>query len=315
MDFEKYVSIIKRGGVVAFPTETVYGLGADALNPRAIKKVFDIKGRPADNPLIVHISSPGEVENLVKSIPENVQLLMKHFWPGPLTIVLPGVARIPDIATAGLETVALRMPDHPLALKFLKRTGPLVAPSANKSGRPSPTKPEHVREDFGDEIVIIDGGATRVGLESTVLDCSQMPWQILRPGAIGPEEMEQIAGVKVNRFEEQSNQKAERPRSPGQKYRHYSPNANVRWMEMSNESLFDQSGILYLVHSPGNVREKDHIINFQGDFEQMGRRLYDLFRYADLKGYKAVHVQPFTSQQKETAQGAALYNRISKAVG
>ena len=315
MTLEPYADLIKAGEVVAFPTETVYGLGADALNPLAIKKVFEIKGRPADNPLIIHVSTREEAFELAQNVPEKARMLMDHFWPGPLTLVLPGVARIPDIATAGLETVALRMPDHPLALELLRLTGPLVAPSANKSGRPSPTKPEHVREDFGDDIAVIDGGATRVGLESTVLDCSRTPWQILRPGAVGPEEIEDILNVKINSFEERPPEKTDQPRSPGQKYRHYSPNAQVQWMEINNENTFDQSDVLYLVHSLNNVPDKDHIIHFQGDLKQMGRQIYDLFRYADARSYKAVHIQPFSTSQKETTQGAALYNRISKAIG
>lgn len=308
-DITSYVKHIRKGEVVAFPTETVYGLGVDAWNPLAIYNIFEIKGRPADNPLIVHIANISTMQSLVQHIPSDVVKLIEHFWPGPLTIILPKVPRFPDIATANLDTVALRMPDHPLALGLIRRTGPLVAPSANKSGRPSPTHPSHIREDFGNNIKILDGGSTRVGLESTVLDCSQSRWQILRPGSIGCCEIQQVIDKEVLPFE---NSDMNSPRSPGQKYRHYAPEAKVEWL--ADDDNFNNDSTLYLLHSCSSLFNKDNIINFEDDFERMARQLYDLFRFADKKGFKKILIRYFSKEQSNNQWVIALQNRINKAI-
>jgi L-threonylcarbamoyladenylate synthase len=227
-DLTPYVTQIKNGEVVAFPTETVYGLGANAWNPTAIQKIFDTKGRPTDNPLIVHISAKKQLSQFAQSIPEEASKLIDAFWPGPLTIVLSKKPEVLDLITAGLQTVGLRMPDHPLALSFIEQAGPLVAPSANTSGKPSPTKAVHVLNDFGANFPVIDGGPTKVGLESTVVDLTSNIVTILRPGKIGRKELEDVLQTEV---QYSTDSKMLVPKSPGQKYSHYQPNAKVYYME------------------------------------------------------------------------------------
>jgi L-threonylcarbamoyladenylate synthase len=215
---------IQRGGLVAFPTETVYGLGADALNPLAVNKIFKAKGRPSDNPLIVHVSDTEDVERIAEHIPKIAYKLMDAFWPGPLTLVLPRKDIVPDVTTSGLDTVAVRMPNHPVALMLIKKAGvPIAAPSANTSGKPSPTAAQHVIDDLAGQIdMIIDAGKVEVGVESTILDVTTTPPTLLRPGGIGVEKLERIVGtIKI------STHKIDTPRAPGMKYTHYAPEAKV----------------------------------------------------------------------------------------
>lgn len=307
MDLQPYIDLIKAGEVVAFPTETVYGLGADAWNPAAIKKVFSVKGRPSDNPLIVHIADEEQLSEFALEIPQTAQVLIKEFWPGPLTFVLPKKDQVLDAVTAGLYTVAVRMPDHEIALNFIRQTGPLVAPSANKSGRPSPTKAEHVKADFGEDFPVIEGKATKVGLESTVLDLTGEEPEILRPGSISHREIEDIIGVKVK---ESFFHHTERPKSPGQKYSHYKPAAIVRWME-SNEQA-NQKDTLYLMTSASASKDSNQIA-YKGDLNKLASELYDRFRQADIEGYKSVALEPFG--RNESPIRSALMNRIQKAIG
>jgi L-threonylcarbamoyladenylate synthase len=222
--------VIKSGGLVAFPTETVYGLGADALNQEAVKRIFEAKGRPADNPLIVHIADKSDVNKLVMDMPADAPYLIETFWPGPLTLVMKKSEIVPFIITAGLDSVAVRMPSHPVAMALISESGvPLAAPSANTSGKPSPTIPEHVIEDMSGKIdVIIEAGSTNVGLESTVLDLTITPPMILRPGGITPAQLlEVLKEVNIDPGLLNSNRKVMLPKSPGVKYRHYSPKADV----------------------------------------------------------------------------------------
>lgn len=306
-ELSPYVKIIKDGGIVAFPTETVYGLGADAWNPEAINKVFEIKGRPADNPLIVHISNAKEAEEFVEEIPEVAKLLMKHFWPGPLTFVLTKKDEVLDSITAGLQTVAIRVPSHPLALEFLKQTGPLVAPSANRSGKPSPTHPDHVKEDFGEDFPVIDGGSTNVGLESTVIGFNGDIIIIMRPGKIGAQEIKSVSGLKV--IEEYSNLE-ETPKSPGQKYSHYKPEAQVVYKGVS--TFNDHT--MYLMQSATDI-DQDNVVSYHGDLKQLSKELYDRFRQADHSGYKRIHIEPFEAHKTEyPAYYEALINRIRKTL-
>lgn len=188
--------LIREGKLVAFPTETVYGLGADALNEKAARRIFEAKGRPADNPLIVHIAEFSQVYELAREVPEEAKMLAKKFWPGPLTIVLPRREIVPDVTTGGLDTVAIRMPANEIALKLIKLSGrPIAAPSANISGKPSPTTAEHVADDFYGKIeCIIDGGETKIGVESTVIDLTEWPPVLLRPGGLPLEEIEKVIG-------------------------------------------------------------------------------------------------------------------------
>jgi len=224
---QKAAKIIKKGGLVAFPTETVYGLGANALNKRAVKKIFEIKGRPLDNPVIVHITNAKDIFKLAKNIPKEAEILIKKFWPGPLTLVLFKKKIIPDEVTANSNTVAIRMPKNKIALELIKTAKiPLAAPSANLAGKPSPTTAQHVFEDLGNKVdLILDGGKTKIGVESSVVDLTVHPPQILRPGGVSFEELKKVLkdvqlhpsllGKKFNG----------QVKSPGMKYRHYSPQA------------------------------------------------------------------------------------------
>ncbi len=236
--------IIKAGGIVAFPTETVYGLGANAFNARAVRKIFETKGRPMDNPLIVHIGEMGELNKISNFRPfgmspaggqfPNSKLrfamtaeeLAERFWPGPLTLVLPKNKNIPDEVTAGLRTVAVRMPSHPVARALIRAAGvPIAAPSANLSGRPSPTTALHVAEDFGDGLFILDGGCAEVGLESTVLDLTVEPPIILRQGAVTLEIIQGVLPETISCKGNFSTSAGGKVKSPGMKYRHYAPRA------------------------------------------------------------------------------------------
>lgn len=232
--------IIKSGGLVAFPTETVYGLGADALNEEAVKSIFTAKGRPSDNPLIVHIADKSDVKRLVRGITSDAALLMDRFWPGPLTLVMDRSDEVPGIITAGLGTVAVRMPAHPVALALIKLSGlPVAAPSANISGKPSPTTAKHVIEDLSGRVdVIIDAGSCEVGLESTVLDITVQPPVILRPGGVTPAQLGQvIKDVGIDPALMQKVTGDVKPKSPGMKYTHYSPKADVVVVEGKPENI------------------------------------------------------------------------------
>jgi len=215
---------LREGLLVAFPTETVYGLGAHALSPEAVARIYAAKGRPPDNPIIVHIGRPEEVAVVAREVPPPARALMARFWPGPLTLVLPRSPRVPDVTTAGLDTVAVRMPSHPVALALIRAAGvPVAAPSANRSGSPSPTRAQHVLDDLGPQVdVVVDGGPCPVGVESTVLDVTGEEPVILRPGGVTREELEEALGrpVRLGRGQELA-------RSPGTRHRHYAPKAQV----------------------------------------------------------------------------------------
>ena len=221
--------IIKSGGLVAFPTETVYGLGANGLDQEAVKKIFIAKGRPQDNPLILHVHSIDQVKELVDDIPDLAKKCMKEFWPGPLTILLKRSNKVLDVITAGLQTVAIRMPENNIALDLIKLSKtPIAAPSANTSGRPSPTSAKHVVEDLSGKVdMIIDGGSTGIGLESTVLDLSTDIPMILRPGGVTEEDLRKIIpNIAIDSSIIKSDDNII-PKSPGQKYRHYAPKSEM----------------------------------------------------------------------------------------
>ena len=226
--------ILKNGGVVAFPTETVYGLGANALDPQAVEKIYRAKMRPADNPLIVHVTGMEQVKELVRFIPGEAAVLAGHFWPGPLTMIFNKKNLVPDITTGGLPTVAVRVPAHPLALKLIARAGiPLAAPSANLSGRPSPTTAEHVLEDMAGRIAaILDGGPCSVGVESTVLSLLSSPPVLLRPGGVTLEKLKDVLQTEIRDLTAgQTVDFKGTPPSPGMKYRHYAPRAPLFLVE------------------------------------------------------------------------------------
>ena len=224
--------ILKEGGLVAFPTETVYGLGGNGLDKEAAKKIYAAKGRPSDNPLILHVSSIEEVYPLVKALPEKAKKLMEAFWPGPLTLVLPKSDIVPKESTGGLETVALRFPENALTLDLIRACGfPIAGPSANLSGRPSPTEAAHVLEDLGGRIEgILEDGAVGIGVESTIVDLSEDSPTLLRPGAITIEDLEEVLGEKVAidpTLLGKSMTEGFIPKAPGMKYRHYAPKAEM----------------------------------------------------------------------------------------
>ncbi|MBM7704067.1 L-threonylcarbamoyladenylate synthase [Metabacillus iocasae] len=229
--------LLKKGEVVAFPTETVYGLGGDATSDQAVDKIFLAKGRPSDNPLIVHIGYKEQLSSIVTHVPMKAEKLIEQFWPGPLTIILPKKAGLSEKVTAGLSTVAVRMPAHPVALALLKEVNlPIAAPSANLSGKPSPTLAKHVINDLEGRISgVVDGGPTGVGLESTVLDCTGEVPVILRPGGVTKEQIEEVVGaVEVDQA---LVDEKEAPKSPGMKYTHYAPDALLMIVEGSKSFL------------------------------------------------------------------------------
>lgn len=231
--------ILARGGLVAFPTETVYGLGANALDGRAVLRIFEAKGRPSDNPMIVHVADLSQVDDLVENLPAPAQNLIQAFWPGPLTLVLPVSRAVPPEVTAGLPSVAVRMPGHAVALALIKAAGvPLAAPSANLSGRPSPTTAAHVIQDLDGRIdLILDGGPSGVGVESTVLDLTGRVPVILRPGGVTLEVLQVILGEVTVDPAVLNSQPVDRPRSPGMKYTHYAPSAPLMLVEGEPQSV------------------------------------------------------------------------------
>ena len=236
--------ILKGGGLVAFPTETVYGLGGNGLDKEAAKKIYAAKGRPSDNPLILHVSSIEEVYPLVKALPEKAKKLMEAFWPGPLTLVLPKSDIVPKESTGGLETVALRSPENALTLSLIRACGfPIAGPSANLSGRPSPTEASHVFEDLGGRIEgILEDGAVGIGVESTIVDLSENCPTLLRPGAITPEDLEELLGEKVAidpTLLGKSMAEGFTPKAPGMKYRHYAPKAEMILFKKKEEEEND----------------------------------------------------------------------------
>jgi len=322
---DEAVALLKQGECVAFPTETVYGLGANALDAEAVAKIYAAKGRPADNPLIVHIHSVEQVSVLTAGCHPLARTLMDRFWPGPLSLVLPKSDTIPDIVSAGLDTVAIRMPDHILALELLRRADlPVAAPSANISGSPSPTRAEHVLQDLNGRIpLIIDGGPTGWGVESTVLDCTCWPFRVLRPGGVTVEQLQQFAEVEIDPAVFHNGVTA-KPRSPGMKYRHYAPKAEV--VLVLGDHMPEK--INQLAHTPEHAGRKlgvlaasEHLQAYPGmtvldlgpqsDPKTAATRLYDLLRAVDQLGLDVVFVEGYA--EKEI--GLALMNRLRKAAG
>lgn len=309
-----YAHVLRGGGVVAFPTETVYGLGGSARNPTAVHRIFSLKGRPSDNPLIVHVSTYAMVLEFAAEIPDLARILMQKFWPGPLTLVFDKRKEVLDLISGGLSSVAIRMPDNPLALALIDAAGPLVAPSANKSGRPSPTKAEHVVHDFGSQIPVFNGGSCVIGLESTVLDVRSEPFRILRPGSISASMIMQRTGLIILEASNDSvTLQSEIPVSPGTKYTHYAPDTPVRWMTDDECRGNLSKDVLYLVHTLSVNEQTDFIVHFHNDLERMARELYDWFRRSDDTDCNEIAIEPLDAAA-DKALGIALINRISKAI-
>ena len=246
-DIEEAAQILKTGGLVAFPTETVYGLGGNGLDSEAARKIYAAKGRPSDNPLILHVSKIEEVVPLVESVPEKAKLFMDSFWPGPLTLILKKSARVPLESTGGLDTVALRCPDNALTLELIEKAGlPIAGPSANLSGSPSPTEASHVYHDLAGRIEgILDDGAVGIGVESTILDMSTESPTLLRPGAITLEDLTEVLGEKPDidpTLLGKSMEDGFTPKAPGMKYRHYAPKAEMILFRITEEDRkFDEN--------------------------------------------------------------------------
>ena len=315
--------LIRAGELVAFPTETVYGLGADALHPEASKKIYAAKGRPSDNPLIVHISKFEDLVSIAREVPPQAKKLADAFWPGPLTMIVWKNDRVPYETTGGMDTVAIRMPKHPVALRLIEGSGCLIAaPSANTSGKPSPTEASHVALDMDGRIpMILDGGPVGIGIESTIVDLSEETPMILRPGYITQEMLQEVLGEKVcmdpGIIASDSTRK---PKAPGMKYRHYAPKAPVTVFTGDPEKsaryieshLPASAGVICFSEFTG--RYPGHIVHDLGSFTdkaEQARRVFDALREFDHEAVTEIYAQcPDAS-----GLGLAIGNRLKKAAG
>ena len=324
----KAAELLKKGEVVALPTETVYGLAADALNPLAVKKIFAAKGRPQDNPLIVHIAEKSQLENLIKEeVPEKAEKLIDHFWPGPLTIIFAKNSKVPAETSAGLNTIAVRMPAHPLMLAVIKKSGlNLAAPSANTSGYPSPTRAQHVYNDLKGKIpLILDGGPCHFGVESTVVDIRGDKIKVLRPGGISREELSQFMKEEVVLAAEMDDE-SRAAVSPGMKYRHYAPQKKLYVFNFKDKlSVLKQALIraekekVALIAAreteidiPDSVRDNIKTLKVfsHAQPEELAQKLFDLLRRLDSdSSIKEIYIEELDSR----GLGETVMNRIYKA--
>lgn len=320
--------LIRSGELVAFPTETVYGLGADANNPAAARKIYAAKGRPSDNPLIVHIADIADFAHVASKIPKEAEMLAKAFWPGPLTMILEKGDKVPDQTTGGLGTVAVRMPDHPAALAFIRECGcPVAAPSANASGRPSPTLAVHVKEDLDGRIpFILDGGEVGIGIESTILDLTEDVPVILRPGFITKEMIERVIGQVRTDPGMNADDPAARPKAPGMKYRHYAPKADLTVVRGNREAVVEKinqltremqakgkfAGVIGTDETAGEYcGDLVLSIGSREDEDTIARRLYRILREFDEAGADVIYSESFQTPR----MGQAIMNRLLKAAG
>lgn len=326
---EEAAQCIKNGEVVAFPTETVYGLGADALNSKAVNKIFQAKGRPQDNPLIIHVAD-FNIEKYVKEVPEKARKLMEKYWPGPLTLILNKSDMIPENTSAKLSTVGVRMPDNPIALELIKKSGTTIAaPSANISGRPSPTEVEHCIEDLDGKIpYILGGGSCNVGVESTIVDCTSNTLCVLRPGGIT---LEMLKEVDENVYiDPQILKKVEgdfKPKAPGMKYRHYAPKAPVKIIKGNLKKTIEKINSLVQNYIDDNklvgiiaTEETKEQYNINAVVLSMGSRnsiediAHNLFKV--LRDFDELNVDVILSEAiEEQGIGIAIMNRLKKSAG
>jgi len=295
---------LREGGIVAFPTETVYGLGALALDARAVARIFEAKRRPSFDPLIVHVADERMLERIASEVPAAARTLMERFWPGPLTIVLPRASGVPLVTTAGLETVAVRMPSHPVARALLEAVGaPLAAPSANAFGSLSPTRAQHVAESLGESVdVILDGGTTPLGLESTIVRLTPHP-ALLRPGALAVEEIEAAIGP-VER------ETSDATPSPGRLAHHYAPRTPLRIVEAEHVSLSERQGAGYLAFmndAPGYAAVR--VLAPQGSLSEAAARFFEFLHELDALGLRRIDAQPVP----EVGLGLAIMDRLRRA--
>ncbi len=325
--------VIRSGGLVVFPTETVYGLGASAFDSRAVERIYAVKGRPLDNPVIVHICDLGQLELVASRVPEEAYRLVERLWPGPLTILLPRSPKVPNVVTAGLDTVAVRMPAHPVALELIRSAGvPIAAPSANLSGKPSPTRGEHVIEDLYSKVeVILDAGETLYGVESTIINLLSDPPILLRPGAYPVEEVERILGrsVVVPEFARGLGE-AERALAPGMKHRHYAPDTPLILVETDSydepQHLVEAVRRLILEYKMRGLKvavisytetyryyeglvDKVLVMGSRGNVYEVARNLFATLRAIDKLGVDVAVVEGV----EERGLGLAVMNRLRRA--
>lgn len=327
-DLRRAGELLRRGALVAFPTETVYGLGGDALNPDSAKKIYAAKGRPSDNPLIVHICRFEDIRRIVARVPEAAVRIADAFWPGPLTMILPKADLVPTETTGGLDTVAVRFPSHPVARKLIEYGGGYVAaPSANASGRPSPTLARFVREDMEGKIeMIVDGGRVGIGLESTIIDLTVEPPRILRPGYVTQEMLDEVLGKVDMDVQVADPDSGQAPKAPGMKYRHYAPKGQLTIVEGAPRQVADY--INSRAKAEGMAGEKTGVIAtaemlelYRADVvkcigsreapEDIARNLFSVLREMDEEGVDKIYSESFSDH----GLGQAIMNRLRKAAG
>lgn len=311
-NLDEAAEVLRRGGLVAFPTETVYGLGARARDPRAVAKIFAAKGRPADHPLIVHLARASEVVSWAVAVPDAAHQLAEAFWPGPLTLILRRAPGVPDGVTGGQETIGLRIPRHPVARALLEKVGDgVAAPSANRFGRVSPTHAEHVSSELGDRVeLILEGGSCEVGLESTIVDCSGTTPVILRPGAITQEMLEGVLGAPIRAGG------TSEVRAPGLLASHYAPRASVSLLTGAEiaaraEELVASGARVGVLASeiPEGLPSEVERFELSRDLEGVARELYARLREVDRRGVDVLLVVP----PAEVGVGRAIVDRLRRA--
>ena len=322
-DIAAAAAILRDGGLLGIPTETVYGLGADGLNPEAVGRIFEAKGRPQDNPLILHVPEASWLERYCRDVPDTAYILAERFWPGPLTMILPRRECVPDAVTCGLDTVGVRCPNHPVTLEIIRLAGtPVAAPSGNRSGRPSPTCAAHMLEDMAGRIdAIVDGGPCGVGVESTIVDLTVPVPRLLRPGGLPLEALREALGeVVVDKAVLAPLSAGEKPKAPGMKYRHYAPKAPVavvageggRTAQYIQERIEAHTGVIcfdeYADSFPGAVVEA---IGSSRDPGEQARRVFDALRAFDSTEVTAI----FAQCPGDEGLGLAVANRLKKAAG
>ncbi len=322
--------ILQRGGLVAFPTETVYGIGADALNADAVKRLFEAKRRPLDNPPIVHVANTSEIDPLVQEVPQKARLLMEKFWPGPLTIVFKRSQNVPSVTVAGLDTIAIRMPKHPVAFELIKASQrPIAAPSANLAGKPSPTTAQHVFEDLNGRVdAIIDGGDTQIGVESTVVDLTADPPMLLRPGGAPYESLKKVLpDLVLHPFVEAEKELSlDKIRSPGMKHKHYAPKAEtilvegnldvavLKVKELAQKYGSEGKRVGVLATDETQNRYRATVVASMGsrrNVASIAQSLFRLLREVDAQGVDVIVAEGVPSE----GLGLAVMNRLRKASG
>ncbi|MGL5640761.1 MAG: L-threonylcarbamoyladenylate synthase [Paraclostridium sp.] len=324
-EISKHAKLLSEGKTVIFPTETVYGLGANALDEDAVKKIYEAKGRPSDNPLIVHIYDKSELNSLVTDVDEKAEKLMNKFWPGPLTIIFKKKSIVPQRTSGGLDTVAIRMPSNPIAREIIRQSGvPIAAPSANISGRPSPTKGEHVCEEMNGRVSgIIVGGDCDFGLESTVIDMTSEKPMILRPGSVTKEQMEDIIGEVLVDPSIEGKADVIKAKAPGMKYTHYAPNGDVYIVRGQENKVIDKinslieeqeakglkCGVMCLNKNQNNY--KGEVIGLGNNLEEVGSKLFDSLIEMDKRKIDIIYSEAFSND----GVGRAIMNRLMKSAG